>query len=134
MPTRRAERRYRIAQNKLRRLIFCRFSRRTMRRFELPWSMGQVDRAGNPISYRTHLWRFADDRYRVVKQTTVGDSFVSTIWIGQSEDGVFETMTRVDDDWTSQDRYPTELEAVQHHDQIVETLKAIVHTVTISAT
>lgn len=45
-------------------------------------------------------------------------------------------MTRVDGDgdWTSQDRYPTELEAVQHHDQIVETLKAIVHTVTISAT
>lgn len=78
--------------------------------------------------------RRAERRYRVVKQTTVGDVFVSTIWIGQNERAVFETMTRVAGDWTSQDRYPTELEAVQHHDRFVDALKATVHTVTISAT
>lgn len=39
-------------------------------------------------------------------------------------------MTQVADDWTSQDRYATELEAVQYHDQIVETLRTIGQVVT----
>lgn len=123
--TRRAERRYRIARNKLRRYIFRVFSRQKLRRAGLPWSMGQVDKAGNPISYRMHMWLFEDDRYRVVKQTTVDPVFVSTIWIGQDEDAVFETMTRVDDEWTSQNRYRTERDAVTDHDKLVDALSAL---------
>lgn len=92
---------------------------------KLPFMMGQVDRAGNAISYRTHVWLFEDHRYRVVKQTTVDPVFVSTIWIGQDEDAVFETMTRVDDEWTSQNRYRTERDAVTDHDKLVDALSAL---------
>jgi len=86
--------------------------------------MGHVDRAGNPISYRTRCWRFADDRYRVVKQTYFDDVLVSTIWIGRNKRDVFETMTFVAGDCTGQNRHSTEKEAVECHDRLVDALKA----------
>ena len=92
------------------------------------------DRQGNPISFGEWAALYAEGNN--VKKTDVGDSHVSTIYVGSSPAGVYETMVffngtpekcphcgqDIDVD-EPQFRYATEAEAVAHHDAIVEALR-----------
>jgi hypothetical protein len=89
------------------------------------------DREGNPISIEQWRLLFEDKRYQILKQTQIGTLQVSTIWLGidhgfgrTAEPLIFETMifgSEEDEQW----RYPTEQEALAHHDEICEQIRLL---------
>ena len=92
------------------------------------------DREGKPmcclISWGKKL---QDPDYQTVKQTTVGEWWVSTVWLGMDHswgDGpplIFETMIFPSDESCDyyQDRYSTEAEAKKGHKKAIKYAKTL---------
>lgn len=85
------------------------------------------DRDGEPIDLDTWARRYDDDTQRIVEQTEIGDTFVSTVWTGldlghrpSKRPLIFETMVyrrgRVDEEIRC--RYVTETDARIGHMEI----------------
>ncbi len=91
-------------------------------------SIEYYDRKGKPMSF----WQWSgygnDFEYKIVKQNTYGDFFVSTVWLGLDHDLpsnpecpiIFETMIFIEKDREHelqdyQERYCTEEEAIKGH-------------------
>ncbi len=87
-------------------------------------------KAGQPIDVFTWAALFKDDQYRSVGQTTVGETLISTVWLGVDHnlfgDGpplIFETMC-FGPGWDDiQERYATLLEAQLGHTVMVQRVK-----------
>ncbi len=85
------------------------------------------DRQGQPMNLLDWGRRFEDMEYKIVKQTTIGEFFISTVWFGLNYsfgDGppmIFETMIFQHGQETEneldgfQERYATEAEAEAGH-------------------
>lgn len=103
------------------------------------------DRSGNPISFRDYMRLLAyyqdHEEYKRVAETTVGDYWVSTVWLGLDHGlghpheplQIFETMVfnQVTEEsdlecW----RYPSETEAMVGHEKMVERVRLIVDATT----
>lgn len=83
-------------------------------------------RAGEPISFRQWSERRRDEEHLRVAVTEVGDVMISTVWIGMRglshPDGpplIFETIVFGGPLNLELDRYPTEVQAIAGHDQMV---------------
>lgn len=91
------------------------------------------DRSGNKITIRDwfrlrHWDRLENEmRYTIVKQETIGDYWISTVWIGLdhnfmgTEPHIFETMVFRESTGESDldcRRYSTEWEALQGHEEM----------------
>ena len=85
-------------------------------------------RAGDPLSFAEFVATIVKDRQKRVARTTVGDTYVSTVFLGldhacEGPPMIFETMIfggdRDQDCW----RYSTEEEARAGHAKAVELLK-----------
>lgn len=89
------------------------------------------DRQGQPMNLLDWGRRFEDMEYKIVKQTTIGEFFISTVWLGLNHsfgDGppmIFETMIFQHGEETEneldgfQERYATEAEAAAGHEGAV---------------
>lgn len=87
------------------------------------------DRDGKPMSDTLAWARLSENRdYKVVKQTTIGRLFVSTVWLGLDHSFgsgpplIFETMVfDQGQDGTDVDcrRYSTEAEALAGHEEVL---------------
>ncbi len=92
--------------------------------------MSYFDRQGNPISLKKFAMLFEDVDYRLIRQTNIGDVFVSTVWMGIDHGFgysdwpiIFETMVfGIGHGDEEQYRYATEEEAISHHEKLVEEL------------
>lgn len=87
------------------------------------------DKKGNPISYWEYSGYSSDWEYKIIKHTTYGDFFVSTVWLGLDHSNrwlrkdckilIFETMIFNDEKehelGNYQERYTTENEARNGH-------------------
>lgn len=89
------------------------------------------DRAGERISMLEWTLLFNDEAYRVVEQTRVGESLVSTVWLGidqgigsRGEDQPLQFETMVFPDMEFQARYRTEAEARAGHAKAVDAVRA----------
>lgn len=93
------------------------------------------DKEGKPISMREFAILHADMEYRVVKQETIGPYWISTVWLGidhafgDSPPIIFETMVFAPDEDAlgpdiMGDRYHTEDEAKQGHEEIATLIRA----------
>jgi hypothetical protein len=93
---------------------------------ERPW---YYNRAGEPVSLEEWAHLFEDVSYRRVAETTIGDVWVSTVFLGfdhQMFDGpplIFETMIFGGNHDGEQWRYSTEAEALANHRFIVAALE-----------
>lgn len=107
--------------------------------------MGYFDKDGQPIDARTLGRLLSDDSYRGVALTEVGETSVSTVWLGINhrfdEKGpplIFETMVFgfpfsgptppvFDERWHSLEchRYATLEEALAGHARVVESVRAL---------
>lgn len=97
------------------------------------------DRAGNRISMRDwgRLRQFGGD-YMIVKQETIGDYFVSTVWLGldhgfgRGAPVIFETMVFHTGSSSDLDceRYCTEEEASEGHERIADKVRLFAQLVT----
>lgn len=98
------------------------------------------DRDGNPISMRQwsmlRQWSAEhDNQYIRVAQDTIGPYWVSTVWIGLNHrfvpgpPWIFETMVfnqeKGGSDVDEMNRYSTEAEALQGHQEIVERVRIL---------
>ena len=96
--------------------------------------MGYYDRQGQAITAEQWAATFKDKR---VDQTTVGNYWISTVWLGidhgwdQGLPLIFETMVFVqaggadDQKWDQwQDRYHTEAAALIGHQAVVQAIEA----------
>jgi hypothetical protein len=89
------------------------------------------DREGKPIDYETWGRLFEDRDYQVLKQTQVGPHLVSTVWLGidhsfgKGPPLIFETMIFGPSDQEEQWRFPSEAEALQHHDELCEQIRLL---------
>ncbi len=94
-----------------------------------------IDKQGNPIS----MWQWAsknESKYKIIQQDQIGPYFISTIWIGFNLgcfDNVliFETMIFCDsneeDDLAHwQERYATEQEAIDGHEEACKLCRDII--------
>lgn len=86
------------------------------------------DRNGQPLTRDDFGRLFEDGKSRVVQQDTIGEFFVSTVWLGiehgDDEQGrplIFETMVFPDERFV--DRYATESEALAGHLRAIEMAK-----------
>ncbi|GAC1427755.1 MAG: hypothetical protein NVSMB5_22570 [Candidatus Velthaea sp.] len=91
-----------------------------------------ADREGKPID----LWAWSalqqNEAYCRVAEDTVGQTWVSTIWVGLNMNVgvrplIFETMAFANDDGLpvgNMRRYATEAEALQGHKEMVDALRA----------
>jgi hypothetical protein len=83
------------------------------------------DRQGNPITMEEWGAALASGADRHVAETTVGDVWVSTVWLGLDhswDDGpplIFETMVFGGPCNEEMHRYSTEVQALAGHDQMV---------------
>lgn len=86
------------------------------------------DRMGQPIDRETFARSFESHADKVVKQDTIGEFFVSTVWLGidhgpdeQGRPVIFETMVFPDERHV--ERYATEEDARAGHLRAVEMAK-----------
>ena len=92
------------------------------------------DRQGRPIE-NTHEWAllFEDLDYRVLQQTTIGEYWISTVWVGidmslsydEPRPAIFETLILKDGDEVEMRRYRSEEEAVSDHQTLVEQIELL---------
>lgn len=86
------------------------------------------DRAGNPITVEEWAKAF-ENAGNVLLKTDVDEATVSTVWLGVDHSFgsgpplLFETMIFDGPYDHDQWRYPTEAEALAHHDQLVAALR-----------
>lgn len=82
------------------------------------------DKHGQPIDYRSWVILMEDPEYYVIDRTVVDAVLVSTVWLGQGEGRMFETMVfwvstnlnkHGDSDALPSARYPTLEEAKAGH-------------------
>jgi hypothetical protein len=107
----------------------------------MTYSPEWYDREGRPLDMQSAGELLADFDYKVVKQTTIGAYRVSTVWLGLDHryfgDGpplIFETMVFLDSSFTDREnspmrefdceRYSTEAEAVQGHEDMCTLVRA----------
>lgn len=87
---------------------------------------GIYDRAGRPITMEQWAELRREDSYKRVAETTVGDSWVSTVWLGldhgwrSARPIIFETMVFRGPLDQEQERYSTEEEALAGHYAMVK--------------
>lgn len=93
-------------------------------------------RSGEPCDMETWCELFENPKYKVVRQTELPNGFfVSTVWLGLDHNFygrgpplIFETMVFTSkapmSESLDQERYPSELEAREGHDEMVEKWKA----------
>jgi len=93
------------------------------------------DRQGRELQLMDWASKFEDKEYQIVKQDRIGKYFVSTVWLGINHRFmrggpplIFETMVFVDDEKDPlneyQERYSTEEEAVNGHEDTIAIVKA----------
>jgi hypothetical protein len=92
------------------------------------------DRQGNPMTWDEWVKGYKDDfeSTRRVAKTTIGDMFISTVWLGldhglpDTPPLIFETLIMGGVMDQNMWRYSTEEEAVAGHEQAVNLAKATV--------
>lgn len=82
------------------------------------------DRQGNPITGQEWTEQFGQMEDRRVAETTVGEVWVSTVWLGLDHNWtgppmIFETMVFGGPYHEHMHRYSTETQALAGHDQMV---------------
>jgi hypothetical protein len=97
------------------------------------------DKEGNRISLKKFGELFEDPEYKIIKQEKIGDSFVSTVWLGldmsniftksETPKSLFETMIfkqkHEDSNWDDlyMERCGTKEQAVLQHEEAVKWVK-----------
>ena len=90
------------------------------------------DRAGNPITLEEVSRLLGDFPYKVVAKTTIGDSEISTVWLGIDHNWgggpplIFETLVFGGALADEMYRYPTEADALKGHALMCERVRACI--------